>query len=222
MELKTKRLRIVPLNIEQMALLCEGQDKLEAALSLALSGAGQDEHLKAAFEEMYRLCLEHPNDYLWYTNWQIILIDENKSIGSIGFRGTANEKHEVEIGYGIDEAYQNRGYATEALKELCEWAFSQNAFYIQAQTEPDNEPSKKALEKCGFEQVGKGEEGLLYELEKPASAWMSIYMCLGLSVGLCFGTAQNNIAIGMCIGMAIGIAIGTSLDAADKKNRKRD
>ena len=42
-----------------MALLCEGQDKLEAALGLAPSGAEQDEHLKAAFEEMYRLCLEH-------------------------------------------------------------------------------------------------------------------------------------------------------------------
>ena len=222
MELKTKRLRVVPLNIEQMALLCEGQDKLEEALGLAPSGVRQDEHLKAAFQEMYRLCLEHQNDYLWYTNWQIILIDENKSIGSIGFKGVVNEKHEVEIGYGIDEAYQNRGFATEALKELCKWAFSKSVYYIQAQAEPGDEPSKKVLGKCGFKQVGEGNEGLLYELEKPESTWMTIYMCLGLSIGLCFGTALKNIAIGMCIGLSVGVALGAALDAEDKKKRKRD
>jgi [ribosomal protein S5]-alanine N-acetyltransferase len=222
MELRTKRLRIIPLNIEQMALLCEGQDELEAALGLTPGGAEQDNHLKEAFSEMYQLCKEHPKEYLWYTNWQIILMDENKSIGSIGFKNAANEKHEVEIGYGIDKAYQNQGYATEAIKKLCEWAFSQNAYYIQAQTEPDNAPSKRVLDKNGFKKTGNGSEGLLYELEKPKTEWMSIYICIGLSVGLCFGTALDNIAIGMCMGIAVGVALGSALDAADKKTRKRE
>ena len=84
--------------------------------------------------------------------------------------GAANEKHEVEIGYGIDEDFQNNGYATEAVKALCEWAFSGNVYYIQAQTEPDNEPSKKVLTKCDFKQMRVKNENLLFELEKPASA----------------------------------------------------
>lgn len=222
MELKTKRLRIVPLNIQQMVLLCEGQDKLNAALGLAPNDAAQDDHLKAAFREMYRQCCEHPKEYLWNTNWQIVLKDENKSIGSIGFRGTANEKHEAEVGYGIDREYRNQGYAAEALKAICEWAFSQNVYYIQAQTEPDNEPSKKVLGKCGFAQVGDGDEGLLFELEKPATSWISVYMCLGMSVGLVIGLSFNNMATGMCIGLSVGVALGAGLDAEDKKKRKRD
>ena len=222
MELKTKRLRIVPLNTEQMAVLCEGQDELNASLGLTQNNVAEDDHLKAAFHEMYQQCCEHPKDYLWYTNWQIILKDENKSIGSIGFRGMANDKHEVEVGYGIDEKYRNQGYAAEALKVICEWAFSQNVYYIQAQTETDNEPSKKVLGKCGFKQVGDGDEGLLFELEKPASAWMSIYMCLGMSVGLSIGLSLNSMAIGMCIGLAVGVALGAALDADDKKTRKRN
>jgi len=222
MELKTKRLRIVPLNIEQMALLCESQENLNAVLGLATNHAGQDEHLQAAYNEMYKNCQQHEKDYLWYTNWQIILKEENKSIGSVGFLGAANKKHEMEIGYGINDEYQSKGYATEAVKALCEWAFSQNVYYIQAQTEPDNEPSKKVLIKCGFKQLEAQNENLLFELEKPASAWMSIYMCLGMSVGMCFGVSSDNIAIGIGMGMAIGVALGLALDADDKNKRKRD
>lgn len=222
MELKTKRLRIVPLDVQQMALLCEGQDKLNAALGLTPNNAAEDEHLKAAYREMYRQCCEHPKEVLWYTNWQIVAKDENKSIGSIGFRGTANDKHEAEVGYGIDEAYRNQGYAAEALSAICEWAFSQDAYYIRAQTEPDNEPSKKVLGKCGFKPVGDGDEGLLFELEKPASAYMSLYMCLGMCIGIGVGLSFNNMTLGLCIGLAVGVALGSSLDAEDKKKRKRD
>jgi RimJ/RimL family protein N-acetyltransferase len=222
MELKTKRLRIVPLNTEQMAFLCEGQDRLNAALGLTPNNMVVDDHLKAAFHQMYQQCCNHSKDYLWYTSWQIILKDENKSIGSISFCGTANDKHEVEVNYGIDEKYQNGDYADEALKVICEWAFSQNVYYIQTKTEPDDETLKRTLNKCGFKQVVSGDEELLYELEKPASAFMSIYMCLGMSVGLCMGLSLKQMSLGMCIGLAIGIALGVALDADDKKKRKRD
>ncbi|MFA6308840.1 MAG: GNAT family N-acetyltransferase [Clostridia bacterium] len=222
MELKTKRLRIVSLNIEQMAQLCEGQNKLNDSLGLVPGNVAQDEHLQDAFREMHQQCCEHLKDYLWHTNWQIVLNEENKSIGSIGFRGPSNDRHEVEVGYGIDKNYQNQGYATEALKAICDWAFSQNVYYVQVQTEQDNEPSKKVLGKCGFKQVGSGDEGLLFELEKPASAWMPIYMCLGMSVGLSIGLSLNKMAVGICTGLVMGIALGTALDSDDKKKRKRD
>lgn len=222
LEIKTKKLRIVPLSIEQMAILCESQEKLDLELKLTPCNIVPDEHMKAAYKEMYTLCLEHPKEYLWYTNWLIILKDENKAIGSIGFKGPVNDKFEVEIGYGIDEPYQNHGYATEVTKLMCDWAFSQNVYYVQAQAEPDNEASKKVLNKNKFKHIGNGNEGLSYELEKPKTSWISIYMCLGLSIGLCFGTAFDNLAMGMCIGIALGISLGSSLDVADKKKRKHD
>ena len=144
------------------------------------------------------------------------------AVGSIGFRGQPNEKHEFEIGYGITEAYRGKGLAAEAVKAMADWAFLQNnAYFLQAQTEEENTASQRVLEKCGFAKKGTGTEGLLWELEKPPANYIAIYMCLGISIGLSFGTALNNISIGMCIGIAVGIAIGSALDAQDKKNRKR-
>lgn len=86
MELKTKRLRIISLSTEQMALLAEGQDKLDSALGLVPCGVMRDEHIRKAFAEMYKLCDDHPKDFLWYTNRQIVLKAENKSVGGIGFK----------------------------------------------------------------------------------------------------------------------------------------
>jgi RimJ/RimL family protein N-acetyltransferase len=222
MKLKTKKLRIIPLTTEQLKILLEGQDKLDSALGLKPCGVPLDEHMLNAVREMYELCVGNPKEYLWYTDWLIILKDENIAIGSIGFRGKPNEKREFEIGYGINEAYRGRGLATEAVKAMLDWAFSlNNAYFMQAQTEEENIASQRVLEKCGFTKKGTGTEGLLWELEKPPVNYISIYMCLGLSIGMSFGLALQNISIGMCIGIAVGIALGSSLDAQDKKSRKR-
>lgn len=221
MELQTKRLKIIALATEQMKLLCEEQSELYKALGLSGGSTDGDEHLREAYREMYAQCLAHEADYLWYTNWQIVLKSENRSIGSIGFLGVPNDKYEVEVGYGIDGEYRGQGYAAEALAAVCEWAFSNGAYYVQACTEKDNEASQKVLQKCSFAAAGERGENLLFELEKPQTANLSIYMCLGLSVGLCLGLCLDNMAIGMCIGLAIGTALGVSLDAADNGKRKR-
>ena len=64
-------------------------------------------------------------------------------------------------GYGISEAYQNNGYATEAVKAVLEWAFSHpEVIAIEAETESENAASIRVLEKCGFALNGIiGEEG---------------------------------------------------------------
>lgn len=223
MELKTKRLKIIPLTAEQMAVLVDSQEKFECLLGLMPNGVRPDEHLHAAFHEMHELVCHHPSEYLWYTNWQIILRDENKAIGSIGFKGKPNARHEVEVGYGIYDAYQHQGYATEALKAITEWAFSkENVYYIQAKIELGNEASQTLLEKCGFKIICRNEDETLFEKEKPESFWMSTYMCIGIGTGMLFGSSFDQMPIGMCIGLSIGLCIGMALDAKDKENRKRE
>lgn len=143
-------------------------------------------------------------------------------MGSLGFKGSPNAASEVEIGYGIHEAYRCRGFAAEAAKALTDWAFSktEDLFYIMAETTPDNTASQKVLEKLQFKPTGRmGNEGPLFELERPQTAWISIYLCLGMSVGLCFGTTLDHMSLGICIGMAIGVALGAALDADDKETR---
>ena len=73
----------------------------------------------------------------------------------------------VEIGYGIDEAYRRKGYATEALAGMVKWTMKQGGVkYITAQTEPNNKISQKVLLMNGFFRDGNGEEGPLFKIQK--------------------------------------------------------
>lgn len=206
-QLKTKRLRIVPLATEQIGEYIKQPQA--------------DEHIAAALNEMYNGCVEHPKEWLWYTNWQIFLLADNTPIGSLCFKG-GPVNGAVEIGYGIDEPYQNQGYATEAVKAMLAWAFGQQGVYfITAETEKDNLASIQVLKNNVFLPAGEGTEGLLWEIEKPASSWMAIFMCLGLSIGISFGAAQNNMGVGLSIGMCIGLAVGAAIDAQDRATREK-
>jgi len=206
-EIKTKRLRIVPMTTEQMQEL--------------LKQPQADVHMDAAFHEMLNGCVKHPKDWLWYTNWQIFLRSDGTCIGSLCFKGgPANGS--VEIGYGIDEPYQNQGYATEAVKAAAEWAFSsESVYFIMAETEKDNQASIGVLKKNGFTPVGEGEEGPRCAKQKPDTNWLSIYMCLGLSCGVAIGSALENIGIGISIGLCLGVAVGAALDGHHKTMRDK-
>ena len=81
-------------------------------------------------------------------------------IGDLCFKGIEANRN-PEIGYGILEAYQCRGYATEAVTLALKWAFQhQEVTAVEAETDPDNAASQKVLKKCGFRANGEtGEEG---------------------------------------------------------------
>jgi ribosomal-protein-alanine N-acetyltransferase len=70
----------------------------------------------------------------------------------------------VELGYGIDEPFRCRGYATEAVDGITSWAFSQSGVCrVTAQTDPDNAISQRVLLKNDFSRNGDGPEGPLFE-----------------------------------------------------------
>ena len=207
-----------PLQLKTKRLLLTAMTEAELAEKAA---AERDGHMKNAYLEMLDGVRREPELANFYTEWRITLRADGTEIGGAGFKGGQKELI-VEIGYGVEPAHRGQGYAAEAVAALCEWAFSQqDVYYVQAETEPGNAASARVLEKCGFVPAGTGAEGPRYEKEKPASCWMSIYLCLGVSVGLSFGTALDNLALGMCIGMAVGVALGVSLDAQDRKTRKK-
>lgn len=202
-ELKTKRLIIVPLSNEQLS------DKMKNE---------QDEHMRKAYAEMLIGCTEHPKERLWYTDWQLYLRG-GPPVGSLGFKGPP-QNGEVEIGYGIDEAYRNKGYSTEAVKAAMNWALSRDeVYFVMAETEPDNAASRQVLEKLGFSPCGLGEEGPRFEKEKARSGWISIYLGIGMGSGTAIGMALGNLSVGMAIGLCVGTAVGASLDSGDRKKR---
>lgn len=59
------------------------------------------------------------------------------------------------IGYSIDEKEQGKGYAKEAVKLVCDYAFEYMGLHrIEAATLIDNIKSEKVLLNCGFQKIG--------------------------------------------------------------------
>ncbi|MDR1437065.1 MAG: GNAT family N-acetyltransferase [Candidatus Symbiothrix sp.] len=91
-------------------------------------------------------------------------------MGRACFKGEPDENHQVEIGYGTDEKFRNRGYMTEAVKAMCEWAFSQPGVEaVIAETAPDNQASHRVLEKCGLSRFKQSNGSVWWRLNKSSN-----------------------------------------------------
>ena len=85
--------------------------------------------------------------------WGPYVVIENESgltIGGIGFKGGPDTDGDVEIGYGICRSFQRRGFASEAVRLMCAMAQHHGALSLSAETDFDNNPSQRVLQKCGF------------------------------------------------------------------------
>lgn len=203
--IKTKRLILRPMSELELTEYITNIDNAE---------------LKQAYTEMLEGTRNDPQNWMWYTAWKMTLKKEQSIIvGDLCFKGP-QKNGGVEIGYGMNPEYEGQGYMTEAAQALISWAFSQKDVYvIFAETEPGNAASQRVLEKLKFSPCGVGTEGPRFRIEKPQSAWTSIYMCFGLSIGMSVGISLGNMSYGMCMGIPIGMLIGISLDRQEKKHR---
>lgn len=79
-------------------------------------------------------------------------------VGSADFKDVPSKDGEVEIGYGLGEAFQHHGYMTEAVRAMCAWALAQESVrHVIAETETDNLASRRILQRCGFTEQSRGE-----------------------------------------------------------------
>ncbi|TSD63478.1 GNAT family N-acetyltransferase [Inquilinus sp. KBS0705] len=169
--IETERLKLIPLNYTQLLLLRESREALERSMGLnpsnmVIEPLYQHELLDALDNFWLPKIQQHPDHYEYYTNWEVIIKAENVSAGGIGI-GYPDENGESVTGYCIDKQQHNKGYATEALKCLCEWGFTNPAIKtIWAETPPDNCPSQRILIKAGFSQTGTKDSNLVFKLPR--------------------------------------------------------
>ncbi|MGN0388148.1 MAG: GNAT family N-acetyltransferase [Suilimivivens sp.] len=204
--IKTKRMIIQPMTDEEIEKLIETSDS---------------EEMKKAYGEMLDGCKADPENRIWYAPWQMSLKSDPTYIGDLGFKGPARE-NAVEIGYGILPEYEGKGYTTEAVQGMVQWAFgNEGVVFVEAETDPGNKASQRILEKCGFIPDGEGKEGPRFVLESPLTSWMAIYMLFGLSIGTALGSSFSSVGIGTAMGLCIGLAVGVALDSSAKKEREK-
>lgn len=101
----------------------------------------------------------------------ITLKDTGELIGTIGiakFHDT-EELDDLEIGYQVSEAYQGKGYCTEAAKATVAWGFARQREIgmepkLVGKVEPENWASRKVLENAGFWHIRDERYVKVYEI----------------------------------------------------------
>ena len=85
----------------------------------------------------------------------VALADSNLIIGKVTLFQLSEQNRRAEIGYVLDRRHWGKGYMTEALGWLLDYAFDELKLHrLEADTDPDNLPSLALLEKFGFAQEG--------------------------------------------------------------------
>lgn len=101
-----------------------------------------------------------PSEQGW-SIWYLLLKGQQRPslVGLCQFKGRPDPSGSVEIAYSILPGYQNRGFATEAVARLVEWAFGhRNVVQVAAETLPHRKRSIRIMEKNGFVFDGPGSE----------------------------------------------------------------
>jgi len=160
--IETERLILKPLTYGQLVKYIKCDNSLEVELNLNETSRTISAELKEAFEQtILPNVADKSKNYLYSTLWTAISKIDNKMIGDLCIVGEPNADGEIEIGYGIYDEFQNKGFMTEVVRGMIEWAKTQPEIKaIVASTEKMNTASFKVLEKNNFIKIG--EKGSLF------------------------------------------------------------
>lgn len=85
-----------------------------------------------------------------FGQWAVVLRAEGTLIGYVGFK-YLEQTPEIELLYGIDAPYWNKGYTTEAARACLRYIFENTEHRrIVALAEPENVGSWRVMEKLGM------------------------------------------------------------------------
>jgi RimJ/RimL family protein N-acetyltransferase len=107
--------------------------------------------VERAFSASLERIRADPARRLWGDRLMIANVDEVRVVvGSVVFHGWP-EDGVAEVGYGVEERWQRKGYATEATRACVDWALAQPGIRcVTATTPPWHTASVRVLEKSGL------------------------------------------------------------------------
>lgn len=125
-----------------------------------------DESVRSDIVEMSRRSPGEPGGWVQFT------VEERQSgriVGDVGVAVTRSEPHVAKIGYTIAPAFQERGYATEAVRALVDYAFDTlGAEVVRAHASAENVASIRVAEKVGMHLAQR------YEHREGGEVWFGV------------------------------------------------
>ena len=152
----TERLELVWLSPGLIETLLDGR---RDELPFTVPNDWPDEHDRRFLAFRLRQMGDEPARGPWLVRG-IVLPKTRELIGHVGFHGppgvnSLRADDAVEVGYTIFPEHRRRGYATEAVVGLLEWARAQGIHRFIASVGPGNEPSLRIVRGLGFVEVGR-------------------------------------------------------------------
>ncbi len=166
MRLETARLTLVAATVEharaELAVLWDGPADFARLLGAAVPENWPPETTRDAlplFREWLETAPHLTGWYGWYALLRGAAGELPTLVGGGGFLG-APEGGIATTGYSVLPQFQNRGYATELVGALIDWALGRpGVVMIAAETEGPNPASERVLGKLGFRAAGPDEGG---------------------------------------------------------------
>ncbi len=158
LELQTARLMLIPTPLEVIKTRLE-----QPNFSALVPVAGSSLLIRFPHEwpgdalAIFPMMLRHLEANPLEPEWGGIMIERASStaIGQMGCKRPPNSNGEVEIGYGVNPAFQGRGYASELVTAFATWLLERKSVAcVRAETVMDNLASMRVLEKSGFVRTG--------------------------------------------------------------------
>lgn len=171
LEIRTDRLRLLPATLMLLGLERTSVAQLGAALGARVPDTWPPDLYDDNATRWLISCLEAKPEMQGWLLFYVILDsgDEPVLVGTAGYKGPANAKGEVEIGYGIVSDRHRQGLGTETARGLMAHAFGfPEVHRVTAATFPDNVASLGVMARCGMKPIGAGpEEGtVLWGLDR--------------------------------------------------------
>jgi ribosomal-protein-alanine N-acetyltransferase len=167
--IRTDRLDLTPLNLDQLRAYMEHTEQLERDLPFPVSRSILTARVRRAIRmKLARMEAAEERDHVWLTYWLIAIRSLPFGAGLAGFKGVPDPDGEAEIGYGIDPGYQGRGYMTEAVRAMIRWAFGERACrsVVALGVDKANPASRRVLEKAGLNVFTESEGEISYRIRR--------------------------------------------------------
>jgi RimJ/RimL family protein N-acetyltransferase len=164
--LTTERLDLLPITLPFVeAIMAGDREAAEVLCGAPLPLAWPGPQLVAsAFVYSLDAMRADPAIRLWGDSVLIARDGPRRVVGSVVFHGRPPDGV-AEVGYGIDDVEQRRGYATEGTRACVDWALREPGVHaVQATTFPWHAASLRVIERVGMQPCGQREHPFLGEL----------------------------------------------------------
>jgi ribosomal-protein-alanine N-acetyltransferase len=153
--IETQRLALVVLVAEEIRALLSVRTQLAEQLAGVAFPTGWPLDPEARGGLAWHL--RHLEESASQRAWRIRVIVERTNrlvIGSISLKGPPDANGDVEMGWGVERDFRQRGYASEAAAAVATWVLEQPGVRVLTATIPDeNDASQRVAERLGMVQT---------------------------------------------------------------------